>query len=80
MALFNVITSKNLLLKLLSVVLGLGTAIYAFKDSLFVATEAEKALEKQTKKTQKALEYLKKESRDHYKKQIHDQKMAARAL
>ena len=80
MALFNVITSKNLLLKLLSVVLGLGTAIYAFKDSLFGATEAEKALEKQTKKTQKALAYLKKESRDHYKKQIHDQKMAARAL
>ena len=80
MGLFNAVVGANPFVKLFSILLGLGTAIYVFRDALFGATEAEKALEKQTKKTQKALAYLKKESRDHYKKQIHDQKMAARAL
>ena len=80
MALFNIVVGKNPFVKLLSVVLGLGTALYAFKDSIFPALKAEKALQKQTEKTTKALEFLKKESRDHYKQQIHDQKQAALAI
>jgi hypothetical protein len=80
MVLFNMVVGKNPFVKLLSVVLGLGTAIYTFRDSLFGATEAEKELQKQTNKTIKSLEKRRIEMAKVYKQQRHDGEMAALAL
>ena len=77
MVLFNMVVGKNPFVKLLSVVLGLGTALYMFKDSIVNAITGEKDLQKQTEKTIKSLEKRRIAMAEVSKQQIHDSKMVA---